>query len=234
MSLKSEMVPYVDQYGLVMPQIGNDSTNGVLYTSEYMIALIRNKEDVASDLSAYYATINACMPTTGLLERRPDNAGGQEGPDDYYGLLAALSEIGCDQAKAVARHVVWYAFRHIMSMDNVNPGRFQWGAVLERQPQLDACALWAADLPVGPFLRLWTALAILTSWYSTAVDDTSSIRLAWLQVQVASKHSFIGRLAGRFWYWRLYKHYLGGMNAVNAIYFGPDHPLAKYTVDKAP
>jgi hypothetical protein len=235
MSLKSEIAAYTDSYGLVEPGPATPSTNGVCYTSEYIIALMRNGTCSPTDVKDYTLAMMRCMHTLGLLQRTPDNTGGQEGPDDYYALFAAIDEIDNPNARGLARAVIKYTIHHLGSLDNINPGKFQWGAFLGRQPQLDACALWAAGYFVGPVLRTIMCLSILANSFRPAgTNDTTSWRLQWLQVQVARRNSFICRLASILWYKALHKAWgPTGMRAVNSVYFQPEHPLAKYVADKA-
>lgn len=228
MGLKNEIQPYLDSDGLVMPGLGAPSTNGVMYTGEYMIALCRSGQATDADKVSYCVTIGRCMPTPGLLQRNPENTGGQEGPDDYYSLAAALDEIG---AELTAKNVIWYGLHHKGSLNNIRPEEFRWNAVLGRQIQLDAVMFWAAGYFVGPIMRLYTALVIALACRGT-VAGTDPWRLTWLLVQVASRHSWLCRVASKVWYKRLYKTYPDGMKGVNALYFQKGHPLAKYVIDK--
>lgn len=233
MTLRNDLTPYTDEDGLVMPALNTPSTNGVMYTSEALIALIRNGEATSLDANNYIAKMSSCTPIPGLLQRSPQNSGGQEGPDDYYGLATAVDEL--EHYKDIAKAVVLYAAKHLGSLDNINPGRWQWSAFLVRQPLLDACMLWAAGDFVGPVLRTITALTILyNAIFPAPTNDTTSWRLQWLQVQVARRHSLSSRLASILWYKRLYGVWgPSGMRAVNSVYFQPTHPLAIWAVDKA-
>jgi len=233
MSLKSEIISYLDKDGLVTPAINVDSTNGVMYTSEYIIALIRNCEATDDDKSNYIAKMMQCMPKPGLLQRNQQNDGGQEGPDDYLALAAALDEIGTNSSRGCASLVARYALQHFGFMNNVNPGSFSWAAFLVRQLQLDAVTLWAAGYLVGPFLRIFCAILILCS-NRGSVSGTTPWRLTWLMVQVASRHSWLCRMASKVWYKRLYGVWgPTGMKAVNSVYFQPTHPLSKYVIDRS-
>lgn len=237
MSLKQDIIPYIDTNGLVGPAKGQGSNNGVMYSSEYIIMLIRNGEALPADIEHYLQQISVCMKAPGLLMRSPQNAGGQEGPDDYYALAAALNEIHKaydlnGDARKIAYSIVLYAIKHLGCLNNEFPNTFQWSAFLIRQPQLDAVMLWAAGLPVGPMLRLYTAISILFAARGASLSDTDPRRLSWLVVQVASRHSWLCRMASKLWYKRLYKDYPSGMRGVAAWYFEAGHPFSKYYVDK--
>lgn len=235
MTLRNDLTPYIDSDGFVMPALNTPSTNGVMYTSEALIARIRNGEATPLDSNSYILSMLRCMRVQGLLQRDPENTGGQESVDDYYGLAAAADEIGTAAAVGMVRSSVNYAMRHLGSMDNLSPGRWQWSAFLVRQPTLDAVMLWAAGDFVGPVLRTIMTLSIMwNSLFPAPTSDTTSWRLQWLQVQVARRHSLSSRLASILWYKRLYGVWgPSGMKAVNSVYFQPTHPLAIWAVDKA-
>lgn len=237
--LKDEIIPYLDSNGLAEPEKGKPSNNGVMYTGEYIIMLIRNGECSLEDTRKYLNNMGKCMPIRGLLQRNPDNSGGQEGPDDYLGLAAGLHEIALTttsvrlemEAILMARSIVNYGFKHLGVMNNEHPGTFTKGAWLLRQPQLTAAFLWTADLPVGPLLRLYVCLTILLAGFRAPKSDTDSRRLSWLLLQVAKRHSFICRLAGKVWLKRLRKDYGDlEMKAVADMSYEPLHPFTKYWV----
>ena len=233
MSLKTEIQPYIDSEGLVSPGIPTGSNNGVMYTSEYIVMLIRNGEATEADIDAYLTKMESCFVLPGLLGRHLGGTGDQEGPDDYLGLAAALHEINNDRSKAIARSVVTYAIEHIGDMNNPDPGHFAWGAFLGRQPQLGAVFLWASGLPVGPLVRFYCAMSILLSCKGLPANSTDPRRLSWLLIQVAASKSWICKLASIVWYRRLYGVYPTGMKGVAQIYYQSGHPFSKYWIDKA-
>src|SRR5260370_37567606 len=99
MALRDEITPYVDGEGLVAPNlvspgtlIGSDS--GQMYTSEYYIMLKKLGQLESQDNADFLARIGGCI-NGGLLNRyRVGTPSGQEGPDDYYGVLNACKQIG--------------------------------------------------------------------------------------------------------------------------------------------
>lgn len=239
MSLKQDIIPYIDTNGLIGPAKGQGSNNGIMYLSEYIIMLIRRAEAIDQDIDDFFAKVESCMLKPGLLMRSPQNAGGQEGPDDYYALAAALDEIAAKFPNSVdatnnriAYSICLYAIKHLGCLNNEFPNTFQWSSFLVRQPELDAVMLWAAKLPVGPILRLYTAISILFAAKDTPVNDTDPRRLSWLVVQVASRHSWLCRMASKVWYRRLYRDYPSGMRGVAAVYFEAGHPFSTYYIDK--
>lgn len=247
--LRTDIQLYIDGNGLVAPAIiqnkqGRASDNGVMFTAEYLIMLIRNKEIDPRYLKEILFKFLACMPSPGLLSRAPGDVD-QEGPDDYIGLAAALGEIqtlpGGDiptdtckmTARTIARSVVLYGIEHLGDMNNEKPGHWSWGAWLARQPQLTACYLWASGLPVGFVLQTIVALIILFSCKGTPADQADPRRLGWLLVQIAAPRSLLCRLASKLWYARLYALYPNGMKDIAAMYYEKGHPFAQYWVDQA-
>lgn len=246
--IKDEISLYIDSEGLVSPAAPPPgepgSNNGVLYTSEYIIALLRNGQAQESDILSYLNKLSACMRQPGLLGRHLGGIGDQEGPDDYIGLAAALFEIQRPEysainrtasagARQLARSVVWYGFKHLGLMNNVSPGHFSWAALLGRQLQLTAAFMWAAGYPVGPLLRLYCAVSIFFSCRGMPANNTTPRFLSWLLVQIASSKSYMGYFASVVWYRRLNSVYAIGMKGPCLIYFQAGHPLSKYWKDKA-
>src|SRR5579859_7770143 len=90
MSLKDDIIPYIDKYGLVAPKTvistERGSDNGVLFTSEYLIQL--GLSNFPIDKIALNDLLK-CIDKNGYLRRIPGDLNG-EAPDDHYGLLACL------------------------------------------------------------------------------------------------------------------------------------------------
>jgi len=224
MSLKDEIVPYLDQYGLVQPRLNTGSNNGVLYLSEYFVILNRLGQATLVDQMNYKAIIESCFKVPGLLMRNPINAGGQEAPDDNFGVASAASFL---QDKSLAQDTLTYGYKHYGAFNNVD-GTWTDQAFLWRQLQLYSAYVWAAGkTPLFPF-RFYTAMVILYASLPTPTSNTDARALAWLLIQVAAPKSWMCRMAAKLWKRRLFKDYLNGMTDVAVMQFGADHPLAKY------
>lgn len=232
--LRDEILAYTDADGLVSPQAtqpnqNNASDNGVLFTSDYYVLLARLGQLNDVDYINYSSLIRKkCTTMVGLLNRGPDNTN-QEAPDDYYGLFSACQSLGLE---ILPSQIIQYGWDNWGNYNNVNPGKFTWVSFLARQPQL-ICAAYAAarSAPLWIYpLRVYTAIVIATSCINAPVGDTTSRRLAYHLINTMSPVSEICRIAAKIWFRRLLKDYPNGMQGVNDIYFGPDHPLAKYMV----
>lgn len=233
MSLKQDIQPYIDCEGMISPSIPQPgipgSNNGLMYTSEYIIMLMRNDEANQDDVSYYRNKLELFCKEPGLLGRHPHGAGDQEGPDDYLGVAAALIELGTEIDEKMAMSVIKYGFKHIGIMNNVCPGKFSWSSFLGRQLQLPAAYFNAAGFPIL-VLNTYCAFSILLSCWRVPTNNCDARRLGWLLIQCTRK-SFICRMAAKVWYKRLYNDYPTGMKGVAAQYYVPGHPFAKYWIE---
>lgn len=92
MSLRSEIMSYIDGNGLVSPQLTTDgvkrgSDNGVLHTSRYLLVLKTIGEPFDEQS---LTSIKKCIDSDGYIYRSPGDVT-QDTPDDYYGLLSLLA-----------------------------------------------------------------------------------------------------------------------------------------------
>jgi len=221
--LQDEIIPYIDANGFVQPGLGAESFNGVLYTSEYIVLLKRLGQLTPSAQLQWATALTKVTLAPGLIERTPTyNA--QEGPDDYIGYLAAGKYINSKDAIDV-----WnYGLTHYGAFNNTYPGKWSWTAFLWRQPQLVAHTLYAANKSPGGLLQLVWAGTIALSCWREPITNTSDRILAWLLIETWDGKGWLNKWAVKLWSKRLLRDYSGGMTTVAAIYFGPNHPLAKY------
>lgn len=229
MSLKTDVIPYLDKFGMVVSNASGRSDNGVMFTSEYLILLAMNGELQPEDKADYLAKMRRCLINGELLMRDPENDGAQqEGPDDYLGLLA-----GCKVAgdTSIPRAILWYGLRHLGAFNNVTPGKWTVQSFLWRQPQLITHALFAARLPVGPF-RAFFVLSLLFAVYQNETrGNTDARRLGWLLIQTWDGKGLLSRWAVGVWKRWLFSKYPDGMIGVCRIYYGEAHPFTEYVPD---
>lgn len=267
MSLREEIKPFTDVDGLVAPYPvnptdHNTSDNGPMFTSEYYLLLALRGELEASDVQDWRDKILQCFKEPGLLCRNPVKYGvaSQEGPDDYYGILAASSVLDHTIAEAVlaygqAREYtldpifdyvkerigdVWYIrlARRLLGGLKVRYNFNNMGEGLTpeswmgRQLQLVAAMHFAAKKKCPFLLRLFCALVIATSCINTPTSDTDARRLAWLLICTAAPKCWMSRLASRLWYMRLKRDYPGkGMRGVAELYYQANHPFKTYHLE---
>jgi hypothetical protein len=107
MSVQDLFKSYKDQYGLIQPSPNNSSGNSILYTAEYIMALLANNEFDVAERDRLASAMATCQRQSGLLMRSP--IGGaffedQEGPDDYVGACAASYFMKTDLAARILAH----------------------------------------------------------------------------------------------------------------------------------
>jgi hypothetical protein len=243
MSIRDEIIPYVDGNDLVAPNLVprgtlKGSDNGPMYTAEYFIILKKSGQYIQQDALSFHFRIANCMSDdSGLLNRvPPPQQDGQEGPDDYYGVLN-----GCMQLKndLLPRVLLAATVKYLGFLNNVNPSTKTLQSFLIRQPQLLACMI-AAAFPTKRWLPLRiiffplfliSAIIIATSCINTPTSDTDSRRLSWHLWQCTAPVSLLCRLASKIWLKRLYKDYgPTGMQAVAKIYYKDNHPFQRYWI----
>lgn len=248
MSIRDDFQPYFDGNGLLAPnpipagtKIGSD--NGPMFTSEYYVILKKSNLLTDQDKLDFAQKIGQCIDSEGMLCRVPvGQEDGQEGPDDYYGVLDGCKQLG---NVAIPRKLLWSTIRHLGALNNENPGTWTWQSFLARQPQLIAAMISAAFPswlnPMHLLIRLMAfplyivaAGSIFVSCVSTPSSDTDSRRLSWHLLQTVVPTSLMCKLASLFWYHRLYNvDGAKGMKGVAAIYYQPnsmDNPYAKYWI----
>jgi hypothetical protein len=243
MALRDEMAAYIDGNGLCAPNPagpGQGSDNGPMFTSEYYIMLAKSGQLTEQDRADYVKKISSCIYDN-LLNRAPYPTG-QEGPDDYYGVLSACAVMGITD---IPRSLLKGMFEHFGFMDN-DPSNGKWSlnSILPRQSQLVA-ALVAASFPskLNPLhylVRLaafpwflYAAVCIAISCQGTDKGDTDARRLSWHLIQAMKPVSLMCWIASIFWFKRLWNDYPNGMKDVAVIYYQPHdmtNPYAKYWV----
>jgi hypothetical protein len=226
------------------PNVGG-SDNGPLFTSIYYILLKRNGQLTNLDKQDYSQKIEQCVDSQGLLNRVPLNENdGLESVDDYLGTLNGCIELGNTK---IPRTFLWACIKNKGSMDNQQPGKWQWQDFLIRQPQL-LCSMISASFPslVNPLhwlirlaffpLYFLSAMIVATSCMGDSPTDSNDRLLSWQTQNCLKKVSLLCYLGSLVWMWRLKKVFgLDMMKAVCGIYFQPNglnqNPYSKYWID---
>lgn len=235
MQLKQEVQKnYLDMYYLVSPHIAavpkrKESDNGTLFTSEYYIQLVKNEELTTEDKEYYESLMRTCMVAPGLLARAPNDRGNAS-PDDYYGIAGACSQLGIT---TIHNEVINFGISHFGSFNPENPEKWTTSSFLWRQLPLVASQFAAARRGrYNPFvwcLNAIAAIVIATSCIGVDPGKTDERKLSYLLIQAMTPVSVLCRLASILWKRRAVKDYGPEfMKAIYGIYFGNEHPLAKY------
>lgn len=228
MSIIEDFAPYKDEYGLIHPEIGKISGNGIRYTCEYWFALEKPYHTVSENIDIL-TSLRICEPKPGLLYRHPTNKLEQEGPDDYVARIAVCTSWPID---CFAKRFLEYGRANGFIYDNnpfltkISPLFADTGAYLGRQQQIICHAMWAAGEEPDLILKAWWVLALMQSAFSKKQDSKI---LGWYLVKVAKGRSSAIDLFILFWRWKFKKHYPGGVGEVLKNYFGSDeHPSVKW------
>jgi hypothetical protein len=231
MDFEKDVRPYIDKNGLIAPEKGGDSLNGVMYTSEFLI-IAGDKIPETAQVGLLFA-LTLCEIEYGLIGRVPYPHEQQQQVDDMYAVAALFAKMGFRRGRSLsAKAVLEYGYKHFGSFNTVNPGVWTWNSFLWRQPQLLGAFL-AARGNVKPWERpfLWyAALAIFVSCRNTPKSDADARRLAWHLIKAVSPESWLMRQAAKGWYKRLLRDYgPEGMREVGRHYY-TDHenPLIKF------
>lgn len=210
--------PYIDGNGLlsnapVPPGVVRASDNGPLFSSEYILILLKTGQISITDLAQYGKVMHQVIDDNGNLHRAPGDTT-EDAPDDYYGVAAAYSQLDM-------------------------PSGLNLPFNLWRQPQL-LFAIMASNQTLSRWkfwqwpLAMYTALVVLTSDIGTDPGNADARMLAWLLIQATSNSSILVRLTSHVWFNRLFATYPNGMNDVAGIYFQPtnNNPYQKYWVTR--
>lgn len=204
MSLKENIVPYVDGYGLVNPQKVSSGTmkgceNGPLYTSQYLM-LSRMIDEL--DLERLPPLL-VCIDSKGYLHRSPEDKE-YDAPDDHYGLFSYLLLV---KARLYVK----------LPLLCFHPALLYMRGILHGNP------LWRLMSPL---------MMILLSLNNIGEDkgNTSNKLLNWCMNKGLENHSFLCKIGAKIWTWRMRKIY-GSTKEIPTIYFGVDHPFVKYWVE---
>lgn len=225
--IKEAYKNFIDDIGQVHPALHpkvGQSQNGLRWTSEYMMLLKRYGELTDADIDSYRNMVKLCMVEPGLLSRFP-GSGEQEGPDDYYALLAACYFLGI---KDIPKLILNYGRTNNYIYNNVSPGKFTGSAFLGRQLPLVACMHYAAGETPNFFLRCALKVSLWLSSRSSGKKNQDAKALGYFQMLIATT---MPEYAGviKTWWESLYAEFTGGMQEVLKKYFAYDeYPTVVY------
>lgn len=230
MGFVNDLIPYIDQWGLVSDRVGTSSGNSIVYWAEALIIAKTRGELDRSLTGLCLASIAPCEIEPGFYKRHPvlfqPNPGAeygsdQESIDDYAGLAciarltgdshlaARILAFGRDRAK------VHLGFDFHFYYPN-EKGWNDWDARawLGRFPSLIASLQWGAGETPDWLTRQWWAASM--KWGSVTNDNAA--RLARVLAYARGDRYWIGLTEARIraeWgsMGRLYTHYLGADHA---------------------
>lgn len=212
---------YKDVWGLVQPQPGTTSDNGVRFTTERILYLDRKgfENGAKEEISKLFESILKCEKEPGLLERFP-GCTRQDSFDNYIAAMTA-SRI-CDGGKLAGRiwkrgvqKAGWY-------LNGEDWGWFVRSPFLWRNPFFIAyshfCAHDEVNVVTKPILQLKINL-------NAKSEDQDGKILSWFMVRELGN-----RIESQYWSEMLRKQYEFGIGSVLGRYFdyaGFQHPNAQ-------
>jgi hypothetical protein len=255
--LKDEMIAYTDKYGLIQPQKQpNESGNGLLYTSEYIVTLAKLGQLETDDKVKYLGAIMSSEVQPGLFKRNPEAFTNDiEAIDDYIGLAAGSKAAN----RLIAQRILKYGREHKFLLKDIISdylnrsdssfhlplifvsklfGNIKVGYVYNNlEPNKANSEVWFGRFPQLIASLKWAAgeePTLFEKVYTALViatsgnkNDTNTFILSDLVVY-CSQGSWLCRQVAKIWKWRLYKMYPNGMKDVYKQYFGADYPLSNY------
>lgn len=233
MSLRQEILPYVDEDGLVLelknPGPGPNTGNGIHGLSVYMILLHLLGEIESQDLTEFCRVIRTCEvqeyleypphPIPGLYNRGPRKIGDLIAHDDYVALAAASSIVGAP----FAREIVGYGSQHCWSFNNAEPGK--WTPRSFQGRRLWLITFW--DLCAGK-KACFLGEILLCAWIrlQSGTKDPSGLILQWLICRAVEDKSPRLKASVECWKRAFFLKFPLGIREVFTSYYETGHPFA--------
>jgi hypothetical protein len=206
MSLKRDIVNFIDGYELVCPtRVGpktmRSSDNGVLHSSRYLILLKLNGE--TNDATTLQGIKN-CIDRNGYLHRSPGDET-EEAPDDHYGAISVFS-----------------------FLNDTTYIKLPWRVMHPMLIYMRALQLGGLQGLIARLFSPILALVIVFSNFNTPKNDTSNRLLTWNIIQGTRERSIFCRLAGQLWYSR--QNHIYGSQALQEMFniYYSENPMKDY------
>lgn len=228
MNLEQLYSGYIDSNGLVQPEKGSTSDNGIRFTAEAFLAhwtaakwhrLQYADESQVQFCLALAQAIGKCA-TGGLLRRFPGSKT-QEGPDDYIAALAVSYMLGSRLAMHIYNHGLdHYGFFFTEPLSLKTTWKDFKSAFLWRNVSLAAFAKFCAVGKLGKIGQLIIAISLLIAARSKEQDSKV---LSWFMVLCFKDSYSVINMAITYWKRKLKEQYPGGIGEVLGEYYSPEH-----------
>lgn len=219
--VKGDYAKYRDTFGLQHPSIGGSvSENGVRFTAQYVIALVRHGMLSYGEKLRIVASIP--WKERGLLQRH-QTGGRQDSVDNYIGLAVIANFCG----KEMAKDVLEYGRKHWGFYNNENPGKKSLRSFLWRFPQLFAHLRMAAGLRPNLFQWIFWWASVYHASFSK--DQDRRVLSAMLCIVANGRGGRITRYIVRRFIASYERQIPGGLGQTLAEYYkDAAHPDVKY------
>lgn len=217
MSLTEEIKPWIDETGMI--QAANHGRDNLILGTAHLIALLTDPLEQADwRFKAWMFLSDEVAVRSGLYKRYPDCTGN----NSVDNLVAAAFA-----SKAQALLIYIRGKKMHWSFDVENPDEFSWRYWYGRFIGFSPFIKMAAGASIGLVGQLLWSLACIFSALSSK-QNTSDKLLQYLMNRIVGGRYWLCDRAMEFWRKIMARKYPGGMRDVYAIYYGPDHPFAKY------
>lgn len=248
MQILEDYKTVTDKDGLVQPPEGR-SNNGVRYTGEMVIALVKHGALSQEESTRLRAVLSSCEREPGLLMRSPRNTGGYQSVDDTIaaitidhfvgtGFTKRFLEYGRTQGatfvdKSIKKYpkegeLVFALFTFLGAVpvkyvyNNIVPRGFTLSSWLGRQQQLICHAQFVAGENPPMYRKLWWAIAVLSSMRSKYKDWDAKILALHLVKAAKGKSPFCDAIRNIWIRW--FKQFPRGA----AEFVWKNHPSSKW------
>lgn len=235
MSLREDIKPYLDRFGLVQDGGKRDSRNALLNTSLYYVFLVLRGESLPGDKEEFERLLATCRVAPGLFRRTPD-CEDLQAHDDYKAICTAAKLLGSD----IAEEIFQYGQKHHYVFNWKHPGcgilrglrengKFNITPLFGRDLSFVAHTYFCTGRKLPWLLEQAWAWTVETSGKSNR-NDQDARKLTWLLIEGMEHTSEECLAAAASWQKRFVQEYPGGLGEVLRNYWNdPNHPLVKYS-----
>jgi hypothetical protein len=231
--LLEDVRPYFKEYPLMSrdPEAEPDG-NGILYAGTYglLYARLFGVYENASAHSVILYKKSYLPDQPGLITRGPHKWEDPQAHDDYVGLASLSFLGGSGAAKAITLHGSTHGwsflrkgrtnFREVFNAQFWRlPGLVQHLKLCAQEDwNWFDCALWALGVYSNSFAKHGDTSGTILKWHFIRVYELSG------------KKNWLCDWAVRKWKHQINSLYQNAMGDVFRIYYGPDHPFAKWAL----
>ena len=227
MTLKEEIIPYLDKWGYVQPDTTGRSCANNRFTAEWYLTIHRLDIIDSYDKAKFIRLFELCEVIPGVLARHPyEWLQDYEAPDDYIAMTHAASFIAPEKAIQVYKYGVTEGWNY----NNLRPSHWTPRSWFGRRSEIIAHFFFCAGLHPPFLLKLYWCLCVFLAAYRKKSDQDGWV-LSWHLVNAARGKSKLCDLFGKFLYWKLRRSKPDNIGEILADYFQDrNHPIAKYFV----
>jgi hypothetical protein len=224
MDLRTEIIPYRDAEGFILPKKWNgtvkETENGLMYSGIYYLML----EDVTvGERDEFIRLVDSCSVEkngtkyTGVYHRNPGQADNLNGHDDVSLVSAASAKLDTLHKEQIYCHGKDYNW----SYNNTDPAKWTFRSWHFRHPNVITQYYRSVGMSRNIFWNIVEFLTII--FIGTYVPGHM---MTWARLKTSPKTWYYNILK-RIWIKRITSKY-GSIRNMFADHFGTEHPLVKF------